>query len=179
MVMLAFLLAAEGGAPASPFEVNFGLFFWTWLVFIGLFLALRKFAWPAILKATEEREQTVARQLAEAATLNAEAKKLAEEQRKLLADARSQASALLAEARAVTERERAQAIEKTKAEQEELLARARREIEAERQRAAEALRAEAVELSLAAAGKVVGARLDAETDRKIALEYIASLDVKH
>ena len=32
---LTLLASSEGaaGAPMSPFEVNFGLFFWTWLVF--------------------------------------------------------------------------------------------------------------------------------------------------
>ena len=63
LLLPAMLIAAEGGGPASPFEVNFGLFFWTWLVFIALYLLLKRFAWPAIVKATEEREQAIAKQL--------------------------------------------------------------------------------------------------------------------
>ncbi|HEU5171237.1 MAG TPA: hypothetical protein VFU46_11905, partial [Gemmatimonadales bacterium] len=63
--MLALVVAAsEGGAPASPFEVNFGLFFWTWLVFALLFFLLKRFAWPSILRTTEERERAIAAQLA-------------------------------------------------------------------------------------------------------------------
>ncbi len=40
---LALLVSSEGatGAPLSPFEVNFGLFFWTWLVFIALSVTVR------------------------------------------------------------------------------------------------------------------------------------------
>ena len=60
-------------APESPFEVNFGLFFWTWMIFIALFLLLKKYAWPAIVKATEAREQAIEHQLREAETLNSEA----------------------------------------------------------------------------------------------------------
>ena len=67
-------------------------------------------------------------------------------------------------------------MEKTKQEQEELLARARREIAAERDRAIAELRREAVDLSLAAASKLIGKRLDSETDRKLVLDYLATLD---
>jgi F-type H+-transporting ATPase subunit b len=67
-------------------------------------------------------------------------------------------------------------MEKTKQEQEELLARARREIAAERDRAVADLRREAVDLSLAAASKLVGQRLDGDADRKIVLDYLATLD---
>ena len=85
---------------------------------------------------------------------------------------------MLVEARSVAEKERALAMEKTKQEQEELLARARREIAAERDRAVAELRREAVDLSLAAASKLIGKRLDSETDRKLVREYLATLDAQ-
>jgi vacuolar-type H+-ATPase subunit H len=96
--------------------------------------------------------------------------------KRLVADARHQATGIVAEARGVAEKERALAIEKTKQEQDELLARARREIAAERDRAVADLRREAVDLSLAAASKLVGSRLDTETDRRIVSEYLLTLD---
>jgi F-type H+-transporting ATPase subunit b len=83
---------------------------------------------------------------------------------------------MVLEARQLAEKERAVAMEKTKQEQEELLARARREIAAERDRAVAELRREAVDLSLAAASKLVGQRLDGDADRKIVLDYLATLD---
>ena len=58
---------------------------------------------------------------------------------------------MLAESKALADKERAVALEKTRQEQEELLARARREIQSERDRAITELRREAVDLSLAAA----------------------------
>ena len=60
-----------------------------------------------------------------------------------------------------------------------MLARARREIVAERDRAVAELRREAVDLSLAAASKLIEKRLDGETDRKLVLEYLATLDAEH
>jgi F-type H+-transporting ATPase subunit b len=149
---------AEHAGPASPFEVNPGLMFWTLIVFAGLFFTLKRFAWPAILKATEERERTIAQQLESADKANREARALLEENQRLLAESRAQAQAILAEAKMANEKERAAALDKTRQEQEELLARARRD------------------LSLAAATKLMGARLDSEADRKLVSDYLATLE---
>jgi F-type H+-transporting ATPase subunit b len=168
--------AQEAHGPVSPFEVESGLFIWTWVVFIALFLLLKRFAWPAILKTTEERERTIQRQLDEAQRLHAEAKKALEEQQKLLGESRGQAQAMIAEARTAAEKERAVAVEKTRQEQDQLLARARREIAAERERAILDLRREAVDLSLAAAAKLVGQRLDSKSDRELVEQFIGSME---
>jgi F-type H+-transporting ATPase subunit b len=175
-MLLALLAEQAHGGPASPFEVNFGLFFWTWAVFLVLLFVLSKFAYPAILKTTEEREQTIARQLAEAEKANAEAQALLEENRKLLAQAKAEAQAIVAEAKATAEKERTAAVEKTRHEQEELMARARREIQAERDKALVELRREAVDLALAAASRLINQRLDSGSDRALVESYLASLE---
>jgi F-type H+-transporting ATPase subunit b len=177
MALLTLLALSEGaGKDMGPFKVEGGLALWTWIVFIALFFLLKKYAWPVILKSAEEREQTIQRQLAEAERLNAEAKALLLQQEKAMAEARSAAQSLLADVKSQAERERTAAVEKTKAEQEDMLARARREIGAERERAIADLRREAVDLSLAAASRLVGARLDGEADRKLVTGYLASLE---
>jgi F-type H+-transporting ATPase subunit b len=168
--------AAE--APAGPLTVEGGLMVWTVVVFLLLLLVLKRFAWPAILGAVEAREQALEAQLAQATRDREEAAALLAEHKKLVAEARHQASGIVGEARTVAEKERALAIEKTKQEQDELLARARREIAAERDRAVADLRREAVDLSLAAASKLVGSRLDSETDRRIVSEYLTTLDTR-
>ena len=53
-----------------------------------------------------------------------------------------------------------------------------REIAAERDRAVADLRREAVDLSLAAASRLIEKRLDGETDRKLVLDFLATLDDK-
>jgi F-type H+-transporting ATPase subunit b len=182
MPLLIALMQETGGhvaGPASPFEVNFGLFFWTWLVFFALLYVLKKFAWPPLVKATVEREKRIEAQLAEAERLNKEAQALLEEQKRILEESRSKAHSMISEAKSFAEKERAAALEKTRLEQEELLARALRDIAGERDRAVEELRREAVDLSLAAASKLVGQRLDSETDRKIVQEYLASVNIHH
>jgi F-type H+-transporting ATPase subunit b len=176
-----FALQAHGTEEAaqgfnSPFEVNFGLFFWTWVVFIALFLVLKRFAWPAILKATEERERRIQHQLAESERLNAEAQKTVDEQRQLLAGARQEAHQLLASAKAAADKEREQMLARARQEQQQVLERAKQEIGAERDRAVAELRREAVDLSLAAATKLLGERLDSDADRKLVERYLANLE---
>lgn len=168
--------AAEPGTPASPFEVNFGLFFWTLLIFAILFFLLWKFAWPQILKATTDREEKIKSQLAEAERMNTEAKAALAAAEKHRMDAQHDAQHLLAEAKAAVDKERASAVEKIKADQDALLERTRRDIASERDKAIADLRREAVDLALGAAAKVIGQRLDSEADKKIVLDYLAKVE---
>ena len=167
--------AAEAG-PASPFEVNFGLFFWTLVVFLILLGVLWKYAWPQILKATVDREQKIAGQLADAERLNTEAKGALATAQKMQADARASAQTMIAEAKAVLEKERVAAVDKVKAEQDALVDRARRDIVAEQDKAISELRREAVDLAIGAAAKVIGRRLDSDADKQIVLDYLAKVE---
>jgi F-type H+-transporting ATPase subunit b len=167
-----------GHAAGGPLTVEGGLMFWTLVVFGLLLAVLWKFAWPALLGAVEARERALEEQIAEAERNRAEAARLLEEHRKLVADAKTTAHQIVAEAKSLAERERAVALEKTKQEQDELIARARREITEERQRAIEELRREAVDLSLAAASKLVGTRYDGEADRRLVVDYLASMETQ-
>ena len=132
MTLLALLQEAEQHGPASPFEPEFGLIFWTLLIFVVLFFVLKKYAWPPIVAATEERERKIAHQLEEAERMNAESQAALEEHKKLLAGAKDQASALMSEAKIVAEKEREGLLAKTRQDQEQMLDRAKREIAAER-----------------------------------------------
>lgn len=178
MLALLLLQQAERGAegPSGPFALEPGLIIWTWLIFGALLLLLWKFALPPIVRLTEERERKIKAELEEAEKRNAEARALLEEQRKLLAGAREQARALLNEAKLVAQKEREDLLAKARREQEEMLERARREIQAERERAKAELRKEAVELSLAAASRLIEAKLDDQTNRRLVEEFLASLE---
>jgi F-type H+-transporting ATPase subunit b len=169
----------EHGAGGGPLSPEPGLIIWTLFIFALLLLVLKRFAWPAVLGAVEAREKALEEQLAEAERNRAEAAALLAEHKKLIADAKAQAHGIIVEARAVAEKERALAVEKGRLEQTELLERARREITAERDRAVAELRREAVDLSLAAASKLIGERVTGETDRKLVLEYLSTLEAKN
>lgn len=166
--------AGEGGLPA-PFRLEPGLMVWTWAVFLTLLFLLWKYAWPSIVRLTEEREKKIAQQLAEAERANKDAQAALEEHKQMLAGAKGEAQALINEAKSVAQKEREQLLEKARQEQEQVLERARREIQAERERAIAELRREAVDLSLAAASKLIQQRLDRESDRKLVEQFIDTL----
>jgi F-type H+-transporting ATPase subunit b len=171
-------MVQEPHAARGPLTIEFGLMFWTVVVFLLLLLVLKRFAYPALLGAVEARERALQQQLDEAERNRAESAALLAEHKKLLAEARTQAQGLLVEARTSAEKERALAMEKTMQEQQQLLERARRDIGDERDRAIAELRREAVELSLAAASKLIGERLTSDTDRKLVQGYLATLDTR-
>ena len=169
-------LAEEGGAAAGPLVENGGVMSWTLVIFGILLAVLRKFAWPVVLGAVRDREKALEEQIAAAERNRAESARILEEHKQLLAEARTSAHALINEAKGMAEKERTVALEKTRAEQEELLARARREIGVERDRAVQELRREAVDLSLAAAGRLIGQRLESDADRNLVMSYLDTLE---
>ena len=169
------LLAFQGETP-SVFSPEPGLIIWTWLVFGALFLVLKKYAWPSIVKATEDRERRIAAQLEETERLNAEAKQALEDHKVLVAGAKEEAHKLISEAKIVAEKERETTLARAREEQEQLIDRAKREIEAERERAVAELRREAVDLSLAAASRLVEANLDDAANRRLVEDYLRSLE---
>lgn len=168
-------IAAEGAEP-SIFGINAGVSFWTLIIFILLSVVLAKFAFPPILGYAAAREQRIQTALDEARRQREESEKLLEQQRQELVNARQEAQAVIAEAKQAAERVRDDLLTRAKAEQEELVTRARQDIERDRQKAIESLRREAVDLALAAAGKLVGERMNAAEDRRLVTEYLQSVD---
>ena len=68
------------GLPA-PFQPTLGVVFWTWVVFIGLFILLAKLAFPLIVQATADREAQSRKDLDDAERLRGESATMLEEQR--------------------------------------------------------------------------------------------------
>jgi F-type H+-transporting ATPase subunit b len=172
-------LQEPGGEPGggfTPFSINTGLIFWTILVFLVLLGVLWRYGWPALLKSVEDRERRIQQQLDEAERARAEATRLLEEHKRTIALARTEAQDLVAKARAVAEKERETLHAKAREEYEQLLVRARKEIGEEKEKAILELRREAVDLSIAAASKLIEAKLDTEANRHLVMEYLASLE---
>ncbi len=175
MPVLSLLLQAAEEAPKGPFVITPGVSIWTLVIFGILLFALGKWAWPAILKAVEEREKRIQAQIAQAEAANREAQRVLAEYQQKIAAAKGEAQELLASGRQAGEKLREEIVARARAEHEELISRARREIAAEREKAVAELRREAVELSLAAAGKVIEKNLDTEADRRLVQDYLNSL----
>jgi len=163
--------AAEGAT--NVFNLVTGVSFWTVVIFLGLMAVLAKFAFPPILGYAEAREKRIQASLDDAKRQRAEAESLLEQQRKELSTARQEAQQLIAEAKQVGERARQDVLGRARVEQEEIITRAKAEIEREREKALESVRREAVDLAIAAAGKLLGKRLNADEDRRLVADYLS------
>jgi F-type H+-transporting ATPase subunit b len=166
---------AVEGPPPSLLTPEGGLMVWTLVVFIALFLILKRWAFGPITEAVRAREEALTQAITEAkADRDAAARILAEHQAKIEA-ARGEAQKFIAEGRATAESMKAGMIEETRKQQQEMLERARRDIETEKTAAIADLRREAVSLAIAAAGKVIEKNLDDAQNRKLVDGYLAGL----
>lgn len=170
--------AAAQGGKVNLLDPHFGLMFWTILIFIGTMLILRKFAFGPILEGVRAREQALTDAMAAAQRDRAEALRLLAEQKAALEAARAEGQRFIADGRATAEAMRNEMLEQTRLQQADLLERARKEIESEKVKAVLELRREAVDLALAGAGKLIGQKLDASSDRKLVEDYLATVGAK-
>ncbi|HEX7558900.1 MAG TPA: F0F1 ATP synthase subunit B, partial [Usitatibacter sp.] len=164
--------AEEGPGLMSP---STGLMFWTLLIFITLFLILRKWAFPVIISAVEAREKALEDAIQSAKRDREEAALLLAEHRAALDASRGEGQKLIAEARVAAERVRAELVTQAQKEQAEMLARARAEIQTEKNKAVAELRREAVDLAIRGASKVIEKNLDQPTNRQLVESFLASV----
>ena len=80
-------------------QFSLGLFFWQLLLFVGLVLLLKKFAWKPILDAVEMRESDIKEAISAAADAKKDMENLQADNQKLLKEARAEREAMLKEAR--------------------------------------------------------------------------------
>ena len=142
-------------------EFSIGLFFWQLVLFVGLVLLLRKFAWKPILDAVEKREEGIQNALDAAENLQAD-------NDKLLKEARAEREAMLKEARELKNK----MIEDAKSEAQEqankMIEQAQAAIESEKKSAMAELKGQVAGLSLEIAEKVVRQELS-NKDKQVEL----------
>ena len=140
-------------------EFSIGLFFWQLVLFIGLVLLLRKFAWKPILDAVEKREDGIKDALDAAEKAKLEMTNLQADNEKLLKEARAEREAMLKEARDIKNK----TIEDAKGEAQEqankMIEQAQAAIESEKKAAMVELKNHVAGLSLEIAEKVVRTEL--------------------
>ncbi|MEP5338973.1 MAG: F0F1 ATP synthase subunit B [Algibacter sp.] len=149
-------------------EFSIGLFFWQLVLFVGLVLLLRKFAWKPILEAVEKREEGIKDALDSAEKAKLEMENLQADNQKLLKEARAEREEMLKEARDMKNN----LIEDAKTEANEtaskIIEQAQAAIEGEKKAAIAELKAQVSNLSIDIAEKVLRAELS-DKDKQVAL----------
>ena len=153
-----------------------GLFIWTILTFLVLLGLLAKFAWGPLLKALDERQQTIRKSLDDADLANQELKRLQRESAQIIAEARAEAQSIVVKSRADAETVRADLKRKAKDEAEALVRGAQHQIQLETARAVQQIRHEVVDLSLAVASKLIKKNLTHEDNDALIRDSLTQIE---
>ncbi|MDH7446403.1 F0F1 ATP synthase subunit B [Aquimarina sp. 2201CG14-23] len=149
-------------------DFSFGLFFWQILLFVGLLLLLRKFAWKPILEAVNNREEGIKNALESAEAARKEMQNLQADNERILNEARAERDGMLKEARQLKENMIADAKTEAQTEADKIVAQAQATIEREKKAAIADLKSQVAGLSVEIAEKVVRKEL-ADKDKQLAL----------
>lgn len=145
---------------------SFGLVFWMIVSFSIILFLLKKFAWPVILGALDERERSINDALNAAQKAKEEMAALKSDNEKLLQEARNQRDLILKEARDAKEAIINEAKNKATEESDRLRRIAREEIQNEKMAAITELKNQVASLSIEIAEKVIRQQLSAEDKQK-------------
>ncbi|HTG66958.1 MAG TPA: F0F1 ATP synthase subunit B [Flavobacterium sp.] len=136
-------------------QFEFGLFFWQILIFVGLILLLKKFAWKPILDAVNEREEGIKNALESAENARKEMQNLQADNQRILNEARAERDAMLKEAREMKEKMVADAKSEAQAQGLKMIEQAKAAIESEKNSAMAELKLQVSTLSLSIAEKLL------------------------
>jgi F-type H+-transporting ATPase subunit b len=149
-------------------DFSFGLFFWQSLIFIGLILLLKKFAWKPILDAVNEREDGIKNALLSAENARNEMKNLQSDNQRILQEARMERDAMLKDAGEMKQKIVADSKTEAQAVGLKMIEQAKTAIAAEKNAALAELKAQVSTLSIEIAEKLLRAELsDKETQIKL------------
>lgn len=136
-------------------DFSFGLFFWQMIIFIGLILLLKKFAWKPILDAVNTREEGIRSALLSAENARKEMENLQADNQRILNEARAERDTMLKDAREMKEKMIADAKAEAQAAGQKEIEKAKSAIQSEKNAAMADLKAQVSSLSLEIAEKLL------------------------
>jgi|TARA_B110000305_G_C19457465_1_gene651909 F-type H+-transporting ATPase subunit b len=153
-------------------EFSFGLFIVQTVLFVGLFLLLKKFAWKPILGAVNEREEGIKTALDSAKNARQEMESLNADNERILKEARAERESMMKDARQIKDAMINEAKEEAKAEGTKMIEQAQASIQSEKQAAIADLKKQVAELSIGIAEKVVRKELANDKDQSKLIEQL-------
>lgn len=154
-----------------------GTFIYQIIDFALLFVFLRLFVWPPLVKALEQRRERISRELVAAEEERKRAVAERDEQRRALEEARAEAQAVVERVQRAASDESRRLLEEAREQAERMQKRVQEEIGREREAAVAALRGEVADLVLQATAKLLRARVDDAQDRRLVEEFITTAGV--
>ena len=159
--------AAEDDVSLSPLDFKRDTAIWTAVVFLGLVTVLGRFAFKPIAEALDEREKSIADNIASAESANFEAKNTLKQYQQKLDEAKDEVRGILADARKDAQRNADGIIEKAKEAAQLEAQRIQKEIEAQADLALQQLAEQSATLATNLAGKMIRAEIKPEHHRDL------------
>lgn len=168
----------KGVNSVDELQIQWGTMLFSLIIFIILFLLLRKYAFGPVMGVMEQRANEIENNIKHAENQRAEAEKLLAEQQAALNEARKDSQTILENARLTSEKQAAEIISLAKEETEQFKKVARAEMNREKEQAVEALRAQVGSLSVMLATKVIEKELDEKQQEKLLADYLKEVGNK-
>jgi F-type H+-transporting ATPase subunit b len=155
-----------------------GLFIWTIITFLVLLAALAKFAWKPMLKALENRQETIRRALDDAQKAREELERVREEAAEIIRKANAESGLIFAKARSEADKFGDELRQKAREEAEGIVQKAQGQIQIETRRALQEIRNEAINLSLTIASKLIERHITREDNEKLIDKTLEQIEGK-
>ncbi len=163
------------GGILTALGLNGGTFIFQIIDFLLLFLFLRIFVWPPLVKAMAQRRKRIEDQLAAAEADRQQAERMRQEREAALAAARAEAQSIVDRAERIAAEEAKTLLDDARSQAERIRLAVVEETAREKEAALRALRQDVADLALLAASKVLGRRVDAAEDRRLAEEFVVEV----
>jgi F-type H+-transporting ATPase subunit b len=160
---------------ASPLAAEPNLWPATLLAFLLVFFILKKFAFPKINEALEQRNEKIEGDLKNAEITREEAEKMLADYKAQLDEARTEAKKIMDEGKALGESLRKEASEKAVEEANQLIKRAQEEIAREKEKAIKELQGQIADISIEVASKVIQKSLSKEEHSQLIDQYVSEV----
>jgi len=157
------------------FDINPGLGIWTFIVFLLLVILLGRVAWRPLIKALQEREESIRDALASASRARAEAAALLKENEQNIAHAEEEYRKTLRAAKLEAEKMREDLLTKAQQQAQRQLQHAKEEIQRDVEAARQQLRSEIADLAIKAAEKILEESVDEKKHKQLIDGFLGSL----
>ena len=166
------MILLEGGAM-SLITPDPGLFIWSVLIFIILWVVLGKFAFKPIVKALSQRNKDIQRALDSAEEAKAEMATLKAQNDEILNQAKAERAEILKEAGKVKDQIIAEAKENAKVEASKIMTDAKREIDSQKASMMVEVKNSSAALAIEIAEKVLGKELNDKKSQESLAQTLA------
>lgn len=162
------------------FTPEFGLVFWMFIAFVGLYFILSKYAWPFIIKSMDERAELIDKGVAYAQEAKKQLDNAKVEADKLIAEARGQQADILRDATKMRNQIIENARGEASVEAQKVAEAAQLSIEQSRRESEKQLRQEMGEIALQIAEKVLRTQVaNDQAQQQLVEQYLSEVETKN